>query len=228
MSKKSPKSDSKNLQKSNKESAGIYIVIEGQDGTGKTTHLDLLSKYFKNQGREVEIINESAMNRTGLPSTNALVEAFLNKNFDLDPMTNVLLITAVRSELWRKISEPALAQGKVVLSTRNWFSTLAYQHFGQGVSREIIENTTKEFLPERYVKPDLSVILTLSDDERARRIKTRNNNSAKDTFESQGNDFQTRVNRGYEQIARELHAPIVDASGTIDQVFADILAELNL
>ncbi|MDR1970254.1 MAG: dTMP kinase [Candidatus Nomurabacteria bacterium] len=206
---------------------GRYIVIEGQDGTGKTTQVNLLAEYFRAQGQKVTLVNESAKNNSGLLSTDALINVFLNRDFELDPLTNVLVITAVRLEIWKKIILPTLEQGGIVFSTRNWFSTLAYQHFGQGVDRETVEQITRKFLPERYVHPDFSVILTLSDEGRLKRIKTRNNDSSSDAFESQPDDFQTRVNTGYLEIAKLYDIDIIDASGAIDEILIKIKAMLE-
>jgi dTMP kinase len=180
---------------------GKYIVIEGQDGTGKTTQLNLLAEYFRSQSREVAIINEGAETNSGLDATDQIDVILHNKNLDLDPLTNVLIFTAGRRELWMKIAKPTLERDGIVLASRNWFSTLAYQHFGQGIDKAIIERVTQEFLPQRYMSPDYSFILTLPDSERSKRIKIRGNNTTNDAFESRGDDFQIRVNNGYLEIA---------------------------
>lgn len=202
--------------------SGQYIVIEGQDGTGKTTQLNLLADHFRKQNREVVIINEGAETDSGLPATDQINTILHDKSLNLDPMTNVLLFTAQRRELWMKVAEPTLKRGGVVLSARNWLSTLAYQHFGSNVERELIERITTDTMPERYVHSDLTVILVLSDDERVARTKKRNDKSPKDAFEGQNNDFQARVNHGYEQIAKDLKLPMIDAAGDTNQVFDSI------
>ena len=88
------------------------------------------------------------------------------KDYDLDPLTNVLLFTAARVELWKKIAEPALRRGGVVISARNYWSTLAYQGYGEGVSRSKIIRITKDSLPDSYCSPNKSCILTVSDSVR--------------------------------------------------------------
>jgi len=201
---------------------GLYIVIEGQDGTGKTTQLNLLADYFEKQGRNVLILNEGARQDSGLPATDRIGATVKTRTFDLDPLTNVLLFTAQRSELWRKLAEPMLEQGGVVISSRNWWSTLAYQHYGQGVDKQLINEITAKFMPARYVKPDYGVILTLDDIERAKRTTGRDDSHKNDTFESQKIDFQKKVNRGYLEIAREFQIPIIDASDTVEKIHQEI------
>jgi dTMP kinase len=205
------------------KNSGLYIVIEGQDGTGKSTQVEKLAEYFQKQGREAVIFEEPG----GLPSADALRDIIKNKVFQLDAATNVLLFTAARRELWLKKAAPALERNAVVLAARNWWSTLAYQHFGEGFNRATIEKLTQEFLPERYISPDKSVILTLPDATREARLTGRDDNSAKDSFESRGNTFQRNVNRGYEQLAQDLRIPVIDAGGTIDQVSERIRIALH-
>lgn len=213
---------------SDKPPRGLYVVVEGQDGTGKSTQVAKLADYFCALDRETVVINEGAEVDSGLPSTDAIGKIIHAKKFALDGATNLLLFTTARIELWQKRIVPALERDAVVLASRNYFSTLAYQHFGEGVPRELIENLTRQFLPERYLSPDKSVILVLDDAERARRMRVRSQAVAADTFDSREADFFDKVNRGYEKIARDLALPIIDAGGSVDEVFAKIKAALEI
>ena len=215
---------------SRKTQRGLYIVIEGQDGTGKTTQIKKLREYFaqQNPAREIIEINEGAETDSGLPSTDAIGQILHRGDFHLDPVTNLLLFTAQRKELWDKKIAPILALDGIVLASRNWWSTLAYQGYAQGVSRKLIENMTREFLPARYIRPDKSVILTIDDETRVLRTTSRSADVANDTFDSRENDFFAKANAGYFQIAKEFGVEVVDAGGTIDGVFAGILAGLKL
>lgn len=202
---------------------GLYIVIEGQDGTGKTTQVNRLAEHFRALGREVVVINEGAETDSGLASTDAINKIIHAKKFALTPETNVALFTAQRLELWRKIIAPALAKNRVVLASRSWWTTLAYQCFGEGVPRQIVEDLTRELLPPRYITPDAAVILTIDDATRIARTRQRSAAVAEDTFDARTNDFFARANAGYTTIARELHLPIIDASGTIEEATQKIM-----
>lgn len=199
----------------------MYIVIEGQDGTGKSTQAELLRKHFEAIGKTVVIMEEPDGD---LPQAHDLHDMILTRGYRLEPLTNVLLFTAARVELWRKIAEPALKDGGVVISTRNYWSTLAYQGYGEGVSRSKIIRLTKDLLPEKYIHPDYSFILTVPDTVRLARQKSRG--KATETFEAKPDDFQQKVNAAYPRIAKEFNLPIIDASGTIDEVFAAIMQHL--
>ena len=199
----------------------MYIVIEGQDGTGKSTQARLLKEYYEKQGKEVVVMDEPDGD---LPQAHDLHDMILTRGYKLEPTTNVLLFTAARSELWRKIAEPVLKRGGIVISARNYWSTLAYQGYGEGVSRSKIIKITRESLPERYYKPDKSFILVVSDKVRLERQNTRG--KATETFEAKPDSFQQKVNAAYPKIAKDFNIDIIDASGTIEEVFDLILGKL--
>ena len=192
----------------------MYIVIEGQDGTGKSTQVKLLSEYYEKQGLKVVTMDEPDGD---LPQAHELHDMILTRGYGLEALTNVLLFTAARVELWRKIAEPTLRAGGVVISARNWWSTLAYQGYGEGISRAKIVRLTKEMLPTRYVSPDVGVILAVPDNVREARQTGRG--KAKETFEAKTSEFQTKVNSAYLKIAKDFGLTVLDASGTIEEVF---------
>ena len=195
----------------------MYIVIEGQDGTGKSTQAELLQKYFVAQGRETVLLEEPDGD---LPQAHDLHDMILTRGYDLEPLTNVLLFTAARVELWHKIAAPVLRRDGVVISSRNYWSTLAYQGYGEGVSRHKIIRLTKMLLSEQYFNPDLGIILTVSDQVRLARQDHRGKDA--ETFEKRPSTFQQKVNAAYPQIAKEFKLHLVDASGTIEEIFAAI------
>ncbi len=195
----------------------MYIVIEGQDGTGKSTQAKLLKEYFETKGREVIMLEEPDGD---LPQAHDLHDMILTRGYSLEPLTNVLLFTAARVELWKKLAEPVLKRGGIVISARNYWSTLAYQAYGEGVSRHKIIRLTKDLLPEKYFTPDFGFILVVSDAERLKRQTGRGKTI--ETFEAKNDDFQHRVNAAYPKIAREFNLNLIDASRGIDEIFAEI------
>lgn len=199
----------------------MYIVIEGQDGTGKSTQARLLKEHYEKQGKEVVVMDEPDGD---LPQAHDLHDMILTRGYNLEPITNVLLFTAARSELWRKIAEPVLKRDGVVISARNFWSTLAYQGYGEGVSRSKIIKITHEALPERYCRPDKGFILTVSDKIRLERQGARG--KATETFEARADVFQQKVNNAYPKIAKDFGLKIIDASGTIEEVFEKIKLSL--
>lgn len=200
----------------------MYIVIEGQDGTGKSAQAELLKKLFEAKGKEVVMLEEPDGD---LPQSHDLHDMILTRGYDLEPLTNVLLFTAARVELWKKIAEPVLKRGGVVISARNYWSTLAYQGYGEGVSKSKIIRITKEALPERYTHPDYGFILTVSDEVRLERQRGRG--KATETFEKKPSEFQQRVNAAYPKIAKDFGLMMIDAAPSIEEVFSEIKSKLN-
>ena len=200
----------------------MYIVIEGQDGTGKSTQARLLAEYFQNQGREVIVLDEPDGD---LPQAHDLHDMILTRGYNLEPLTNVLLFTAARVELWKKLAEPVLKRNGIVISARNYWSTLAYQGYGEGVSRSKIIKITKELLPEKYFQPDFGFILTVPDEVRLARQSERG--KSQETFEKKASEFQAKVNAAYPKIAKDFNLNVIDASPSIEEVFQKIISLIN-
>ncbi len=197
----------------------MYYLIEGQDSTGKSTQAKMLARYLRKTGKTVEIVEEPGGK---LPSAQIIRRLLKNKEYALDPYTNVFLFMAARRELWTKRIQSVLDQGGDVISTRNWWSTLAYQHFGQGIDKGFIQEIVEESMPREYVFPEKSVIFVLDEAERIRRQQGRDYASNKDAFESQASDFQLRVNDGYLKIAEMFDVPVYDASPSVKQIQKDL------
>lgn len=187
---------------------GKYIVIEGHDGTGKSTQVELLRAKLKEQGIDSVEIHEPG----GIAFADRLRDVIKDGSLKRSPVTNLLLFTAARRELWQQLALPALEQGKWVIAARNWYSTLAYQGYGEGVDRDAIEQVTKEFVSEAYTAPDFACILLLdNEEERRSRISKRGEVHTKDAFEARGSEFQTIVNNAYIEITKQLDLKTIDA-----------------
>ena len=193
--------------------SGIYIVIEGNDGAGKSTQAELLASYYRQQGREAIIIEEPGSDDSDktTPVANYLRSLIKDGSLARDPEINLALFSAARRELWQQKIAPALNRGAVVISARNYISTLAYQGYGEGVDTDHIMTTTKLFTDERYMKPDFVIILALDNEsERKKRITKRSQSiDTPDTFESRSSNFQKRVDAAYRTIASELPSSYV-------------------
>lgn len=205
-------------------SRGKYIVIEGNDGTGKSTQVELLSKYLKKQNISTFTPHEPG----GTPIADAIRLTIKDGTMHREPMTNLLLFTAARYEIWRH-AEQKLEEGTWVISSRNYLSTLAYQGGGEGLDQAIIVDTTRQFIGESYLHPDYTIILSLPDDERYARIASaERNTSTVDTFEMRHSDFQERINATYIALAETHGFNVLDASQSVDDVQRAIRTSLQL
>jgi len=197
---------------------GKYIVIEGTDGSGKSTQVELLRRRLEHDNISSIEFHEPG----GTPIADAIRTVIKDGNLSRHAMTNVLLFTAARYELWQHAREQ-LKNGVWVIAARSYYSTLAYQGYGEGVSLEQIRILTKEWIGEDYLTPDFSVILTLEDfAEREKRINNRGPVQHPDTFESRDTAFQSRVNDAYKSIAAELAITTISAQQTREEIASHI------
>lgn len=214
------------------ERTGTYIVIEGNDGTGKSTQVELLTRHLQENGHDAIMIEEPGSEDPikSTPVANYLRSVIKNGSLQRDAEINLALFSAARRELWEHKIAPALGRGAVVLSARNYFSTLAYQGRGEGLDEKHIIEVTRLFTSERYISPDLMLILTLEDEaERAARINKRGTPESPDTFEARGQYFQSRVNQAYVELARE-HSiqTIASLDGQRGKTIEEIQDEIRL
>ena len=198
----------------------MFIVIEGQDATGKDAQAAKFADYFRAQGKNVVHYAES-----GTASKNDFVRTIAELNYgsknDIDKRTRALLYLVNRYEQFKKYAEPALANNDVVIITRYWFSTYIYEGYGMGVSRSLIKRLHRLIMPEHYFQPDKIVILTQSDENRQKRMALQGKRT-QEFFKSQDDIFGKKINNAYLKVAKEFNVPILDASGTPDEVFTNL------
>lgn len=195
----------------------MLIVIEGQDATGKDTQAQKLVEYYKSKGKNVVHYAES-----GTASENEFVREIARLNYgsknDIDKRTRVLLYLTNRYEQFKKYAEPALRNDDIVIITRYWLSTYIYEGYGMGVSRNLISKLHKMIMPEQYFQPDKIVILTLTDEERQKRMISQGKRT-QEFFKSQDAVFGEKLNHSYLQVAKDFKIPTMDTTGTPDEVF---------
>ncbi|RYD04249.1 hypothetical protein N752_15510 [Desulforamulus aquiferis] len=109
---------------------GIFVVFEGVDGSGKSTQLDLLNKYFQSSGIETYTTREPGGTRVG----EKIREILLDPDFsEMRERTEALLYAAARAQLVAQVIRPKLELGTIVLCDRYIDSSLAYQGYGRGM-----------------------------------------------------------------------------------------------
>lgn len=208
---------------------GRYIVIEGNDGTGKSTQVAKLAEYFRARGQTVCVVEEPGSDdpEKSTPIANELRNVIKNGDLTRSAAVNVALFSAARRELWREKIQPALQRGEIVLSARNYISTLVYQGQAEGFDEAEILRLTKLFTDEKYLHPDVMIVLSLSHDKRAKRIAMRGELKNPDAFESRGQDFQEKITKGYLKIAKDYEIPVVLADGSVEEVHDMLIDEIK-
>lgn len=196
---------------------GVFITIEGCEGTGKSTQAVLLSQALREAGLSVLELREPG----GTPLGEAVRDILLDREHDgLDARAELLLYEAARAELTKRVILPGLASGGVVVCDRYYDSTTAYQGYGRGLSLDEIARLNDFAASE--LSPDLTIVLDLDPAEGLGRATE---SSAPDRLEAEGIGFHERVRAGFLQIARNEpgRVTLVDASGSPDEVAVRVL-----
>jgi dTMP kinase len=195
---------------------GILISFEGVDGSGKSTQARLLYQTLKKAGLSVIFIREPGGTKVSEEIRGILLN---NANKNMSARTELLLFLASRAELVDEVIQPALTQGRIVITDRFSDSTLAYQVDGRGLSRELVKRTN-DFAANR-IKPDLTFIVDLEVKRAHSRLKAR-----KDRMEAAAADFHRRVRRGFLKIAKSepRRVKVLDGRDTPEAIFERVLA----
>jgi dTMP kinase len=200
---------------------GLFITLEGIDGTGKSTQLRLLVRHLKKRGLPVRATREPGGTRLGERIRKILLDS---RNTHLSPLAELALMYAARAQHLEEVIRPALAKGQMVLSDRYNDASLAYQGYGRKLGRATVRAFDR--VVSVRTQPDLTILLDLdprlSLGRAAGRQSERNSNQAR--FESQGLNFHRRVRRGYLAIARDepWRVKVVPATGPVLEVQAKI------
>jgi dTMP kinase len=165
---------------------GLFITFEGIDGAGKSSHIDALAYWAREQGREVLVTREPG----GTPLAERLRELVLHA--PMDALTEALLVFAARRDHLAHQIEPALARGAVVLCDRFTDATFAYQGAGRGFPAAVLAHL--EAWVQQGRQPDLTLWFRLPPAVAARR---RAEARAPDRFERLDDAFFDRVDQGY-------------------------------
>ena len=163
---------------------GLFIVMEGPDGSGKTTQINLLKEYLEEAGYECLITRE--------PGGTVIGEEV--RQLILNP-TEMLLYAASRAQLVHEVIGPALEEGKIVISDRFVDSSIVYQ----GIARKLgISTVSAVNAPGIGIyRPDGIFFIDLSEAEGLRRKKEQKN---LDRMEQEGIDFHHMVSEGYRKV----------------------------
>ena len=199
---------------------GVFVTLEGVDGSGKTTQTALLTQALEEAGREVVRLREPG----GTAISEQIRQILLDPaNGEMCDECELLLYEASRAQLVRQVIEPALAAGKVVVCDRYYDSTYAYQAGGRGLAQDLVRRANALGSCGRV--PDRTVIFDIE----PRVAWGRAIANGADRLEAAGLSFQEKVRAAYLRLAAEEPARVrvVDADGTIDEVNARLRSVLS-
>lgn len=200
---------------------GLFISIEGIDGSGKSSVALALKEYLDAlEGLTVILTKEPGGTQLGV-NLRSLLQT---RTFDLCPESEFLLFASDRAQHMWQIIEPNLNLNNIVISDRSADSSLAYQGYGRGLDKEFITKVNAWAMKNR--KPDLTIYLKLDYKTAFERLNKRNEELT--VFEQEKSDFFNRIIEGFNTIFKDRpNVLIVDASKPIEQVMQPIITHVN-
>ena len=197
-------------------SRGVFITLEGGDGSGKTTQAELLREWLSGEGRTVLRTREPGGTEVGVE----IREIVLHHRGDISPRAEALLYAADRAHHVATVVRPALERGEVVIQDRYIDSSVAYQGVGRVLDPEAVRSLS-EWATEGLA-PDLTILLDLDAD--AARGRLDEARTRYDRLESEASEFHDRVRAAYLALAEAEPGRflVVDAARPVDEIAGDI------
>ncbi|MGR0321136.1 dTMP kinase [Agromyces sp. ZXT2-3] len=200
---------------------GLFLTLEGGDGSGKTTQAEMLERWFTAAGRTVVRTREPGGTDVGVE----VREIVLHHRGDVAPRAEALLYAADRAHHIATVVRPALARGEVVVQDRYIDSSVAYQGAGRVLDAAEVRSIS-EWATEGLA-PDLTILLDLPWEVARRRLdgaRTRY-----DRLEAEAGEFHARVREAYLALAdaEPDRFVVVDATMPVDDIHARIRARIE-
>ena len=200
------------------KTAKRFFSLEGIDGSGKSTQIDMLIDALTKEGYSVVKLREPGSAKI----SERIREILLDPSFKgvMTDKTELLLYNAARAQVIAEIIQPALDAGKIVIADRFAWRTFAYQGYARGLGAEQVQRLTELTCDGCF--PELTIVLDIAV-ERGR-ARTARRGEAPDRLEQEKADFFERVRKGYLAAARDYPDCVsaIDADRSPDQVFADL------
>lgn len=196
---------------------GLFITLEGPDGSGKSTVAKLLHEYIDGLG----ILNAFTREPGGTAIGENIREILLdNDNYEMTSRTEALLYAAARAQHAEEKIQPLLDNDYIVLSDRYVLSSLAYQGYSRGLGIETIMEINEFAMGDTY--PDLVLFFDV-DPEIA--LSRKYINREGDRLENEGKEFHNKTYEGYEKAIEKYSKNIVkiDANGTVEETLKNCI-----
>ena len=203
-------------------SRGLFITIEGIEGVGKSTNIDVIKRYLTDKKVEFVVTREPGGTFLAEKIRELLVNVHVKEN--LTELSELLLIFASRAQHLETLIKPTLAKGIWVISDRFTDATYAYQGGGRGLDQRKI--SLLEELIQEDLRPDLTVILDLNPQVGLERAKR---GGELDRFENEDINFFNKVRATYLKIAAAdpKRCVVLDASLELSEVKSQLLKSLK-
>ncbi len=172
----------------------MFVVVEGIEGSGKSTLVEGLGARLRSEGYHVTVTREPG----GTPLGDAVRKIFLDRGSAIEPLTEAFLVNAARAQHVEEVIRPALAAGRIVLCDRFTDSTLAYQGYGRGSDLDLLRALCD--IATAGVAPDVVLVLDVPLDVARKRLGARA--QTEDRIEAEHDAFHERVRAGFLALAK--------------------------
>ena len=199
---------------------GKFITFEGIDGSGKSTQLRMLSGELRQRGVNVITTCEPG----GTPLGRRLREAFLETEETVAPMAELLLFAADRAQHVEFLINPALEEGRVVISDRYADATFAYQGAGRGFPEATVNQIIK--LATGGLKPDLTLFFDISVENALNRMRSRSETGERiNRMDAETADFYSNVRTAYLALAEKepKRFCVIDANSSVAEIQSKVI-----
>lgn len=200
---------------------GLFITIEGTDGSGKTTQIRLMEEYIRERGCEVILAREPG----GTAISEKIRSIILDpENVEMSAAAEMLLYASARAQLVSEVIKPAVESGKTVICDRFVDSSYVYQGFGRGIDLKTVSDVNKAALDG--MEPDITFFFDISPEIA---LKRRIASTGADRIENEKMEFHMRVYEGYKKLASMYPGRIksIDSSRGVEEIFADVKGWLD-
>jgi len=199
---------------------GLFITLEGIDGSGKSTQRDLLADELRRRGFEVVVTREPGGTAIGEGIRELMVS---DATTHIAPTTELLLYVAARAQHVAERIRPALESGSIVISDRYTDSTVAFQGYGRGLDLKMIDEFNA--FATGGLKPDLTIVFDVDPSLARARQGKRPIGGLLGAFDVQHSEFHARMRKGYLEMARQEPSRIrvVDASGEVADTHSSVM-----
>ena len=207
---------------------GVFITFEGGEGVGKSTHISRLAEELSARGYEVLCLREPGGTKIGEELRQIVLDP---QHAEMTPEAELLIYEAARAQIVSERIIPALNRGAVVLCDRFYDSTIAYQAYGRGLSREFIEHANA--FACQGVVPDRTILMVAGNQEEAAASAKENliraTNRGADRLELAGVSFHVTVNAAFAKLAQENSNRIrtVKFCESKDETYACVLSQVE-
>lgn len=200
------------------KTAGLFVTLEGGEGSGKSTQLAALTELAREGGRVVVACRDPG----GTPLGERLRDALFASDDAPSAEAELLVFSAARAQLVREVVRPALDAGALVLCDRFADSTVAYQQHGRGLDRALVEAVNAA--ATGGLSPDLTLLLDIAPEAALAR-----SDAGANYMERQDLEFHRRVRDGYLELARREPERwlVLDASRPAEELTAEVWARLT-